>query len=573
MASTHRTGQSPSAGSSTAVVTGLGLRGRIILILLVVSILPLAVVGIGSGVVFGTLLENKALELQRSTVRTHATTVDLYLAERVRALDLAARTHRREELADDANLRRLFDRLQEIHDRSLVDLGVIDASGKHLAYVGPYNLRSKNYAEAPWFRHVMAHGSYVSDVFLGYRNVPHCVIAIRRDDDRGPWILRATINSQRLDALVGAGTNTNGYAAFVVNTEGLYQTSPPVGAILDASGIRDARAHLGVRDERLQVDGRDVVQVTAWVNDGRWMLVVRQSAESIRAPVREAMQRGASVTAVAVMLLVITTVLATRHLTGKIDRANAHRDQLSRELLRSSKLASVGELATGLAHEINNPLAVISAERTNLLDCISTMQLSEQERGDLGESMARIGRQVGRCAGITARMLKFGRNKESQPRPTELAGPIHEVTRMMEKQARVRNVTIRTQLDDELPRVVVDATEFEQVLVNLINNAFHAMPEGGTLDIEAHSDGQETSLSVRDSGRGISPENLERVFEPFFTTKPVGEGTGLGLSVCYGIVRGWGGELRINSEVNVGTAVTLILPVVASPEDERQIAR
>ena len=547
---------------------GLPLRTRIVVMLLTVSILPLAVLGIGSDVVFGALLESKALELQRSMVRTHAVTVDLFLAERVRALDLAARTHRRDDLADRNNLRRLFERLQASHENSLVDLGVIDDAGRHLSYVGPYDLHDKNYSEAGWFRHVMAEGSYVSDVFRGYRNVPHCVVAIRRDDGVGRWILRATIDSRRLDELVGTGTNGNGYSAFVVNQAGIYQTSPPQGSVLDQSDIHDAHVHPGVLDERMTVDSRDVVQVTAWVNEGHWMLVVRQDLETVRAPVRQAMQRGALMTAVAVLLLVVTTIGATRHLTRKIDQANEKREQLSHELLRSSKLASVGELATGLAHEINNPLAVISSERTNLTDCLAEQELPQEARLEMKESLERIRRQVDRCAGITARMLKFGRSTDSKPEATPLSGPVHEVVRMMSTQAKVRNVEVSARVQDGLPLVLVDPTELEQVLVNLVNNAFHAMPHGGEIRMDARRDGDKVLLAVRDTGCGIAPDALERVFEPFFSTKPVGEGTGLGLSVCYGIVRGWGGSIHIASEVDVGTTLTLVLPISPAPEQK-----
>jgi two-component system NtrC family sensor kinase len=565
--SSSKTSSAPAPSRPRGNGHAFDLRWRIILILLFVSICPLAVVGVGSGVVFGSMLEDKALELQSSMVRTHATTVDLYLAERVRALDLASRLFRAEDLADEANLHRLFEQVQASHDRSLVDLGVIDETGKHLAYVGPYDLKAKNYAGTPWFSNTMAQGSYVSDVFVGYRKVPHCVIAIRRDEGARHWILRATINSRQLDTLVTGGPSASGQAAFLVNREGLYQTSPPVGNVLDPSGLGAPEMHQGVRDHRVWLEGKEFVQVTAWVNDGHWMLVVRQDAETIRAPVRRALQRGAIFTGVAVLLLVGTTVWATRHLTRKIDRANEMRDRLSKELIRSSKLASVGELATGLAHEINNPLAIISSERTNVMDCLGELSISQAGREELTESMVRIGRQVERCAGITARMLKFGRNNESQPRRVKLADSVAEVVRMMDKQASVRNVALRSRVGAGLPDVVTDATELEQVLVNLVNNAMHAMPKGGAIDIEAHASGGEVLISVQDTGQGIAPENLERVFEPFFTTKPVGEGTGLGLSVCYGIVRGWGGQIRIESEVDVGTKVTLVVPA-APPSGE-----
>lgn len=546
----------------------LGLRWNIVLILVIVAILPLLFVGIGSGVVFSGLLESKAVQLQRSQVRSHAQAIDLYLAERLRALEVVARTHTREELTDPGKLREVFDELQATYGNAYVDLGVIDNDGQHVRYVGPYDLANRNYARARWFQDVMTEGSYVSDVFLGYRNVPHCVIAVKRTDGASPWILRATIDSTRFESLVGHREHDEEEEGrvFIVNRDGLYQTTPPAGSVLQPA-IEPPTFHPGVRDQRVVVDGRPKVHVTSWLNDRRWMLVVQQDEAAIRAPVRRAMERGVIVTAFAVLLLVGTTILATRQLSNQIDRANAQRETLAKELLRSAKLASVGELATGLAHEINNPLAVISAERTNLSDELADAPLEPPVRKAVEESLERIKRQVQRCAGITSKMLRFGRSGDAKPRMIALGPPVAEIVRMLRKQAEVRNVELRVDMRDGLPQVLADSTELEQVLVNLINNSMHAMEEGGTIDIAAKVEGQEVLLSVSDTGKGIEPEHLERIFQPFFTTKPVGQGTGLGLSVCYGIVRGWGGSIEAKSRVGEGTTITIRLPLTGSSGD------
>ena len=556
--------QRAQATGRAANGTTLSLRWRIVLILLFVSLLPLAVVGLGSGVVFGNMLEDKSLQLQRATVRSHAIGIDAYLVERLRALELVARTNTLEQLSDQERLRELFDQLRDEYDDAFLDLGVIDATGAHKAYVGPYDLAGKNYATAGWFREVTAHGSYVSDVFLGYRNTPHFVIAVQRRHGDTPWILRATINSRQFEALVGGRQLGAGEQVFLVNREGRYQTPPRIGHVLDAAPVGVPEPHQGLLDTGVSVDGKRMVQVTTWLNQGRWMLVVLQDEAAVRAPVNRAMGMGGLVTAVAVLLLVVTMVLATRHLTRQIDRANERRDQLSRELLRSAKLASVGELATGLAHEINNPLAIISSERTNLSDVVGSSSASAQDRKDLQDSIDRIRRQVERCSSITAKMLQFGRKNESQPRLSDIGPPIHEVAQLLHKQAEVRNVNLEVKLEPELPGVFADLTELEQVLVNLINNSLHAMKQGGTIRIGARVKGQAVELSVGDDGAGIAKGDLDRIFQPFFTTKPVGEGTGLGLSVCYGIVRGWGATIAADSEVGRGTTMTIRLPIPAT---------
>jgi two-component system NtrC family sensor kinase len=276
-----------------------------------------------------------------------------------------------------------------------------------------------------------------------------------------------------------------------------------------------------------------------------------------------ALAAGGAVAAVAFLVVVAATVLATRHLTGKIERANAHREEATRAFLRSAKLASVGELATGLAHEINNPLAIIAAERTNISDLLPNVAAEPALRDELLASAERIRRQVGRCANITRKMLEFGRKRDALPEPTELAPRLLEIVSLLERQAAVRNVALRTQAGD-VPHVRLDPLELEQVLVNLITNSIQAMPAGGTIQVRTRAVPGQVWLEVEDDGEGMTPGVRERVFEPFFTTKPVGQGTGLGLSVCHGIVESWGGRLEVESAPGRGTTVRLLLP--AAPE-------
>jgi two-component system, NtrC family, sensor kinase len=260
-----------------------------------------------------------------------------------------------------------------------------------------------------------------------------------------------------------------------------------------------------------------------------------------------------------VLILVLATVLATWHLTRQIDKVTAEREALSRAFMRSAKLASIGELTTGLAHEINNPLAIIGAEQTNIADILTAPESSPSDIDMAIDSVKRCQNQVKRCGAITQKLLQFGRAKESHVEPTDLMPRLQEITGLMERQATLRNVTIALKADSSLPPVYADPIEIEQVIVNLINNALDAMPEGGEIRIGAKSGSSRVTVEVADTGTGIPAEDIDRVLEPFYTTKPPGKGTGLGLSVCYGIVRSWGGEMEISSQVGKGTIVRLIL--------------
>jgi two-component system NtrC family sensor kinase len=501
------------------------------------------------------------MQLQSVAVERHAAAIDLYLQERLRILETVARSYSLEELSQEKTLQNIYRVFGKSYPNAFVDIGVIDQQGYHLAYYGPYPLKHINYRHSEWFKMVMSNGSYVSDVFLGYRKVPHLIIAIKRNENNRRWILRATINSRNFDTLVQTGHMDRSTVVFIINRKGLYQTTSPLGDVLTSSPIVSPKPHQGVSNNELMVNGIKTIRSTIWLNNNRWMMVVQQNKDQILAALYRAVAWGALVILIAVGLVVITTVIATSHLTNRIKLALQQRDELYRNLLRTAKLASLGELATGMAHEINNPLAILRAEQTNIEDQIAEANLSEETRKALMKSTERCKRQIDRCGGITAKMLQFGRTSASSPQRVRIAPIIQDIISMLNKQATIRNIALRLNLEKGLPDVYVDPNEFEQVLINLINNAFYAINDGGVITVTAAFCVKEIEIRVADNGKGIEKENLEKVFLPFFTTKPVGEGTGMGLSVCYGIVRGWGGTITADSEVGHGSVFTISLPV------------
>jgi len=546
------------------------LRRKVQVALGVVSVLPLALTGVGAWVVFGGLLEERAMELQRQLVVSHAASIEAHLEREVDLLRLLAEASTVAGLTGPGELERAFEALDVASRGGFVDLGVIAPEGRHLAYVGPYELADRNYRDADWFREVMVRGSHVSDVFLGFRNVPHLVVAVRVDDRGRDWVLRATLESVRFESLVATDGLGRTGDAYLVDAAGVYQTSPAVGSVLDRADLPFLERHTGVRSQVLELRGERRLVVTTWVNRNRWLLVVERSLAEVRAPLARAMTLGGAVVAVAFAAVLAGIVVATRVLWRQIDRANRQRDDLSQAFMRSARLASVGELATGLAHEINNPLAIISAEHTNLADLLAQEGGPGGSTAEVHESLERIRRQVRRCAGITSKMLQFGRQRESRVEPTAVDGRLEEVAGLMERQAAVRNVELRLEVAPELPRAAVDPLELEQVLVNLVTNGLDAMPDGGRLTLRARAGASGVVLEVSDTGAGMPSEVRERVFEPFFTTKPVGAGTGLGLSVCYGLVAGWGGRIEADSEPGRGTTMRLHLRRAAASDDHEE---
>lgn len=541
--------------------TGKTLRWRIVVVLLFAALISLALIGIGSWIVFGELLKQESLAHMRTMVEGHADAIGSHLSEQLHLLQLAAESHTYRQLSNTSDLQHLFKNLNASSGEGFIDLGVIDTEGNHKAYIGPYDLQDRNYRNADWFNEVCSQGRNISDVFLGFRQVPHCIIAIRVAENGRHWILRATINSEKFSTLVKSGMPGFGGDSYIINREGLYQTPPREGLLLEKATHISPIVHAGVEEHQITVRGLSKLLVTTWINDDRWMLVVEQDLSIIQAPVNQAVINGAYVVLASVVFLLLTTSLATRHLTKQIDKATAEREEISRAFVRSAKLASIGELTTGLAHEINNPLAIITAEQTNISDILNDPNMTRDDIGDALDSIKRCQIQVQRCAGITKKLLKFGRSQEPKLELTDIGPRLIDIINLMHRHANVRNIELTHNIEGNLPRVLLDPVELEQVLVNLINNSLDAMPSGGKVIVGAHRESGTVIMEVSDTGIGIPTSDLERVFEPFFTTKPAGRGTGLGLSVCYGIVDGWGGTIKASNRGGRGTTMTLTLPI------------
>jgi len=517
--------------------------------------------GIGAWFVFGRLLEVKSVQLQKTVVESHAAAIDNYLSERLNSLRFIANSLEKQDIRNQNTLQDIFNNINNYSDNSFQDLGIIGIEGEHLAYIGPYDLLRCNYKNEDWFRHVLAESVYISDVFPGFRKIPHIIIAVKVIKDADTWILRATINSDKFDRIVQTVNLGETGETFIINESGLYQTAPVNGSLLDDSKLKPGDIFQGVSVDKVRVNGRSLVRVTTWLDNKDWLLVVQKRLSEVRAPVDRAIAYGSVLALLSMIIIAVANFFATTHLTSQIDRANQQREEMYQIYTRTARLASIGELATGLAHEINNPLAIISTNQTNIEDILTGIDEQKTDIKEILDSLNICKRQIERCKNITTKMLQFGRKRKPELKPTEIKPVITEIISMMELQVKAKNIEISKNIQENLPPVIIDPLELEQVIVNLIQNSFHALPKGGRIKISASYEESRVSIEVKDNGVGISQENIERIFEPFFTTKPVGEGTGLGLSVCYGIVQTWGGSIEVDSKPGKGTSVRIIIPL------------
>lgn len=248
--------------------------------------------------------------------------------------------------------------------------------------------------------------------------------------------------------------------------------------------------------------------------------------------------------------------------------------RLEQQLIRSDKLASLGTLVAGIAHEINNPLGIIAGYSEALLDRAAGKALTDlREFEDFPEYLKTIHNEIFRCKTILKSLLEFARPSGGTFREIDINELIKEVLLLLQHRTSRLKHTLSLDLDREVPKIYADAGSLRQLLMNLLLNAVYFTPEGGSIFIKTEPDnasqgpGCDTCpdrirLSVRDTGAGIPAELIDRVFDPFFTTKPVGEGTGLGLTICHKIVEEHNGAIDVESEPGKGATFIITLPSV-----------
>jgi signal transduction histidine kinase len=250
----------------------------------------------------------------------------------------------------------------------------------------------------------------------------------------------------------------------------------------------------------------------------------------------------------------------SRQFVATLRAQNLKRAELMHKVEYANKLATIGRLAAGVAHEINNPLTIIN-EKAGLLKDIVNLQEEFPRREKVLGIVESITGSVGRCRKVTHRLLGFAKHMDVGSETIAVEELLNEVVGFLGKEAAYRNIAITIEAEPGVPNVESDRGQLQQVFLNILNNAEAAVGEGGRIDIRVRTAGEgRVAVSITDNGIGIPKENLDRIFEPFFTTKE-GSGTGLGLSITYGIVQKLGGEIGVKSEVGKGTCFTVLLPV------------
>jgi len=495
--------------------------------------------------------------------------IESFLQEKLAGLRFLTNAYSLDELSDDTMLHTIFAKFRKEFGE-IVDLGLINSEGIQLSYAGPYNLKGRDYANQDWFQEVSIRGVYISDVFTGYRKMPHFAIAVRKEvpGKHGFWVLRATVDVETLNRFLSAIQLKEYDDAFIMNKDGILQTSSRFhGKMLERAALKFpvAAQDLSFMDYK-RADGVHLEVGYAHIKQSSWVLgmVVQSTASS---KMIELFTRDVGTLYLIIVLVIMGSIansIITSSIVNRVQEAEQRREAAIAETEHASKLASIGRLAAGIAHEINNPLAVIN-EKAGLMKDILQLFGDFPNKEKFLSIVFSITDSVDRCRTITQRLLGFARRMDVSLEIIDINETIKEVIGFLEKEILYRNVHLDMDLPESLPKIESDRGLLQQVFLNIANNAIDALKDGGTLAIVTGKKDEDTlQIIIRDNGHGIPREVLKHIFEPFFTTKEKGKGTGLGLSISYGIMQKLGGTILVESEVDRGSTFTVEVPVKAS---------
>lgn len=551
------------------------LRRLMTVLMVAVSVMPLLLLATISHVQYMRTLERELESPVYALARKSQAALELYLGERISTVSFLAHAYTFKDLLDERTLNRVFLALKS-EFQGFVDMGLVDADGRQVGYVGPYKLKGADYAGKPWLRDTEIKGRYLSNAILGYRGYPHLVVAVHRLEENGvSWTLRVATDTLRIQQVVSTVGPEHDTDVFLVDTEGVLQTDSNLfGKALEKFPLDLPPASRETVVRRVtDPKGRQLMIASCALAGTDFMLLAVKPTEDAIRPWRSLSTELLLVLCGGVALIFMVSNLLMQQLVNRLQASDERRVAVFAQMEHNQKLSSIGRLAAGVAHEVNNPLAVIY-EKAGLAQDLLGMGNAcgdSKERERLSALLESIESTVERARGITHRLLGFARRMEANRQALHIEEVISETLGFLEREAKNRGVKFETDLPANLPEIVSDRGQLQQVFLNIVGNALDALaggegamqrPQGEERFVKICCQGQGKNMlvSVEDNGKGMSPEVLRHIFEPFYSTKK-DKGTGLGMFITYGIVRKLGGDIHVQSEEGRGSIVRITLPL------------
>ncbi|MBW1960038.1 MAG: ATP-binding protein [Deltaproteobacteria bacterium] len=515
-----------------------------------------------------TLKESGRLHLS-ALAESQKNTIDLFLQERVVNIFRLFHSAEFSLSPSETDMDRCLRNLRQTSD-AFIDVGFFDQEGVQIGYAGPFPyLHGKDYSREDWFKTIMTlnRNYYISDIYLGFRNKPHFTIAIKQMIGTKLYVMRATLDPDKFYMFLRNISRGKGVDSALINKKGYYQVvDPDMGKLLGKSKyLPSGNEPSGV--EEITRNHDSILVAYAWLKEAPWVLVVSQPFSLAYAKMYRTRKIMIASTILIVAAIGFGIWIVTDRLVKRAQATVESREELQSQLLHVSKLALVGELAAGIAHEINNPLAIIGATSGVIRDLFDPQFNLPWTPKTIEQELTIIDSAVNRARSITQQLLNFSRKTPQRL----ISGNVNKilddvVSGLMEKELEVADIRLIRDYDPELPEILLDPDQIGQVFFNIIKNAADAIEKSGTITLSTRRDNKTVRVTVTDTGSGMTSDQMKKIFLPFYTSKEVGKGTGLGLSVSLSIVESLGGNIEVQSMPGAGSSFTVVLPVSKSEE-------
>ena len=538
------------------------MSGQLTVLSILVALAPLMCLGTLGYVFHDGAFRAKSRAILGDQAMSAAQSVNAFLEEKISNLRQEAGAAGITELSDPGRLRDRLHALQDAYQGVFLDLDIMDSSGRVVAATGASPALDDRLAET-WFQQAINRPQYVSS--LGQRDA-QLFIAVRVTSAQSTWLLRGHLDPAQIDDRIRLFHPGGLGGAFFLDRQGA------AGPAAEGIGSRETTDLLA---RQVFPEGRAVVVEApdargeahmfgcAPVKASGGILVIHQLTDEVLRPLARARLLGLAIIILGAAGIVATALALARRTEQRLLKAELTQQHMQRQLVEAGKLAAIGELAAGVAHEINNPLAIMMENAGWIEDLLASEDpYSDENVTEIRSSLQTIAVQGHRCREITHKLLSFARKADATARVVRVNPLLEDIAGFARQKAKYREVDIRLELDPAVEDVEGSPTELQQIILNLVNNAIDAIGRpDGLVEIRSAREDRSVAISVRDNGQGIPPDILPRIFDPFFTTKAEGQGTGLGLAICRDILSKMNGTIEVASTPGQGSTFRVRLPL------------
>lgn len=556
-----------SARTNKSITSPRLMSGQLTVLSILVAVVPLLCIATLGYVFYDAAYREKTQVLLAEKAMNSVQNLDGFLEEKIANLRQETDSASIAELSDPGHLRARLHSLQNAYQGVFLGLDLVDASGTIIAGTGNESSQPVP-AKESWFAQAISRPQFVSNLALCET---YCFLAVRITSEQTAWLLRAHLDPDLIQAKIRLFHPGGTGGAFFLDRQGAYSA---------ASGAEpDSRETTLLLAQQIFPEGRPVV-LEAKDASGQTnlygcaplrttgnILAIRQPKDQLLQPLHKARLLALAIIIAGCIGVIITALALAKRTEQRLLKAERELQQMQKQVMDAGKLAAIGELAAGVAHEINNPLAIMMENAGWIQDLLKSDDPHSQENTEeIFSSLLTITTQGHRCREITHKLLSFARKADTTTKVVHINSLLEDIAGFARQKAKYRDVEIRLALDPKVGEVESSPTEIQQIILNLVNNAIDAIEkDNGLVQLRSSHEDSFVRIDVEDNGQGIPEDILPNIFEPFFTTKAAGKGTGLGLSICRDLLSKMGGSISVESTSGQGCVFHVRLPA-SSPK-------